>query len=248
MRMTANSFSTARMTALVLGAALISSTPVLAQEGPLALALSDLERHDVKNWAYTQKLNITAMEEEAVEVITRHDPSKPEGEQVTLISITPADEENKSHSVDEHGDKDIPNYADLGELVEEGVELIREDDQVAVYRVKPNKDGHSFKFGNIDVETDDIGEDLKGELTVVKGEKPYVSDVKFFIDAPHGSVWLAKVKQLDFGFTFAPEGPDETMLARSFKMDMDMTTLVFINIAIDLDMAFSDFVYVGEAE
>jgi hypothetical protein len=247
---TTSNYFRAHVKAMVVGACLALgalASPAFAQDDPLTQVLADLSRHDIKNWAYTQTLNITAMDEDAVEIISRHDPSKPEGERVKIISIKPEDSEHKA-SYDDDYENDIPNYADLDELVEEGVELIREDDKVAIYSVKPNKDGNSFKFGDADIDMADVGADLKGELTVVKGEKPYVSDVRFYIDVPHGSVWLAKIKQLDLGFTFAPEGPDNIMLARSFNMNLDLTTLLFIHVSIDLDMAFSDFTYIGQEE
>jgi|GEM_PF-3011542 len=239
-----------RMSHAVAGGSALIALSVLPAQGqdldPLMTQVLELSKtHSIDDWAYTQNMNINAMGEADVEIISRYDPSKPKDEQVELISITVnGDREDEDSDDMDYSDMEIPSYSDLEDLIEGGVELIKEDEKTATYRVFPSEDGHQFDFGSLDIDTNDADENLMGELVVQKGDTPYVSDVRFYLDKPYGSVWLAKVKELNFGYSFAPQG-DGTILADKFHLDLDLKTLLFVHVEVGIDTEFTDFTFVG---
>ncbi|MGD8326388.1 MAG: hypothetical protein PVF65_05690 [Sphingomonadales bacterium] len=207
------------------------------------------QSQNIDGWAYTQKMNVQVMDEADIEILSRFDPSKPEDEQVELISLTvngePEDEDSDEM---DYSDMEIPSYSDLADLLEGGVELVEEDDTHAVYRILPSdNNGRNFNFGSLGIDADNVGEDLIGELVVQKADTPYVSDVRFFLDEPHGSIWLAKVNELTIGYTFAPN-EEGNILANSFGLNLDLKTLLLIHVDIAIDADYSDFKFVGEGE
>lgn len=236
----------------ILSAIVLSVVPFAAgaQEfDPLMTRVLEIaQSHDIDGWAYTQKMNVQVMDEADVEILSRFDPSKPEDEQVELISLTvngePEDEDSDEM---DYSDMEIPSYSDLAELVEGGLELVEENDAQAVYRILPTNNGRSFNFGSLGMDMDGVGEDLMGELIVQKTDIPYVSEVRFFLDEPHGSIWLAKVNELTIGYTFAPN-EEGNILTKSFDLNLDLKTLLFIHVDVSIDADYSDFKFVGEGD
>lgn len=239
-----------RVPQAIIGGYVLFALPMSVQAqdfDPLMTRVLEISKtHVSDDWAYTQNMNINAMNEADVEIISRYDPSKPKDEQVELISITVnGDREDDDSDEMDYSDMDIPSYADLEDLVEGGVELIKEDETTATYRIFPSEDGHQFDFGSLDIDTGDAEDDLLGELIVQKGDMPYVSDVRFYLDKPYGSAWVAKVNELNFGYGFSPQG-DGSILADKFHLDLDLRTLLFINVEVEIEADYTDFAFVGD--
>lgn len=236
------------MTSLACAIAGASMMSAQAQDfDPLVTkVLEASKKQDVSGWAFKQVMRIKALDEADVEIISTFDPSKKEDEQLELISVTVNGErEDEDGDEIDHSDMEIPSYADLDELLEGGVELLEEDSETAHYRIFPNHDGQEFDFGSFDIDVDMVDEDLIGEMIIQKGETPYVSGLRFFLEEPQGSVWIAKVKQLEFGFDFEPH-ESGAILARDFHLNLNMKTLLFLSIKVDIDAEYSEFEYVGQ--
>ncbi|MFZ5608984.1 MAG: hypothetical protein ACOY99_05170 [Pseudomonadota bacterium] len=221
---------------------------------PLAAALADLDRHKAQGWAYTQKMNIAVMDEEAVTVVRRFDPAQPEGQRYEVLQILDkdgkplTDKKKIDDAKSEADDMDLPSYSEVRRFVKGGTKLVREDADKAVYRVLPGKEGDDFSFGDITIAGSDMGEELEGTVTVRKAAQPFVSQVRFHLKKPSGTTLLAKVRALDVTYAFAPQGPDGIVLPTGFAFDFDLTTLVFIDVKMKIDLANSDFAFVGVAE
>jgi len=241
-----------RFSGPIVGMALVAAatfSPALADEPALDPLLTrivqDLDRHTDEGWAYTLDVNVRAMGE--VEQVTkRYDPSRPEGERVTVLRSS--DDDREAGDTKGDFDNDLPGYADLRGLLENGAELISETDDIATYRVERGEGG-KMNFGHLDIDLgdEDVGGDVDATLTVVKSGRfaPYVSQVSMKLDKPKGTMLLARVNDFALNYGFKPQGEAGVMLLDAFHLTLDMRTLVFIHVDIDVDVKARDYAFVG---
>jgi len=234
----------------VLGAGLAGS-PALAAPIPatLAKALEGAELDTADAWAYRKTTRVDAMDEPAVTTVVRWDPSKPVGEQCTVLSIEvtgPA--KGKAEDEDACDDADERElYGDLKDVVNDSlVETVSEDDQVAVYRITPRDKEKGFRMGGVNVDVgDEELKDLVGTLRVVKSGAgaPYVERLAFNLKRPAGNL-VAKLGKLDIAFTYAPEATTGTKLMTGMSVDLQLSLLTLFNVTTQIRSTYDEYLRV----
>jgi len=234
----------------VLGAGLAGS-PALAESIPatLAKALEGAELDTADAWAYRKTTRVDAMDEPAVSSVVRWDPSKPVGEQCTVVSIEvtgPA--KGKAEDEDACGDADERElYGDLRDVVNDSlIETVSEDDQAALYRITPRDKNKGFRMGGVNVDVgDEELKDLVGTLRVVKtgNGAPYVERLAFNLKKPTGNL-VAKLGQLDILFTYAPEATTGAKLMTGMSVDLQLSLLTLFNVTTHIRSTYDEYVRV----
>lgn len=234
----------------VLGAALAASAALAAPiPATLAKALEGSELDTADAWAYRKTTRVDAMDEPVVTSVVRWDPSKPAGEQCTVLSIEvtgPATGKAEDEDVcDEADEREL--YGDLKDVVDDSVvETVSEDDQIAVYRITPRDKDKGFHMGGVNV---DIGDkemkDLVGTLRVVKSGvgAPYVERLAFNLKRPAGNL-VAKLGQLDIAFTYAPEATTGAKLMTGMSVDLQLSLLTLFNVTTHIKSTYDEYVRV----
>lgn len=234
----------------VLGTGLAGS-PALAESIPatLAKALEGAELDTADAWAYRKTMRVDAMDEPAVTYVVRWDPSKPAGEQCTVLSIEvtgPAKGKAGDEDACDDADEREP-YGDLKDLVDDSfIETVSEDDQIAVYRVTPRDKSKGFHMGGAHVDVgDEELKDLVGTLRVVKTGKgaPYVERLAFNLKKPAGNL-VAKLGQLDILFTYAPEATTGAKLMTGMSVDLQLSLLTLFNVTTHIRSTYDEYVRV----
>lgn len=222
--------------------------PALAEPIPatLAKALEGAELDTADAWAYRKTMRVDAMDEPAVTSVVRWDPSKPAGEQCTVLSfeVTGA-AEGKASDEDACDDADERElYGDLKEVVADSViETISEDDQVAVYRVTPRDKGKGVRMGGVHVDVgDEELKDLVGTLRVAKTGTgaPYVERLAFNLKQPAGNL-VAKLGQLDVVFTYAPEATTGAKLMTGMSVDLQLKLFTLFNVTTHVKASYDEY-------
>ena len=215
----------------------------------LAKALEGAELDTADAWAYRKSMRVDAMDEPAVTSVVRWDPSKPVGEQCTVLSIEvmgPA--EGKADDEDACNDADERElYGDLQDVVNDSViETISEDDQAAVYRITPRDKDKGFHMGGVHVDVgDEELKDLVGTLRVVKSGPgaPYVERLAFNLKQPAGNL-VAKLGQLDIAFTYAPEATTGAKLLTGMSVDLQLRLFTMFNVTTHVRSSYDEYVLV----
>lgn len=234
----------------VLGAGLAGS-PALAESIPatLAKALEGAELDTADAWAYRKTTRVDAMDEPAVTSVVRWDPSKPAGEQCTVLSIEvkgPAKgKAEDDDACDDAGEREL--YGDLRDVVDDSfIETLSEDDQVAVYRITPRDKSKGFRMGGVQVDVgDEELKDLVGTLRVAKTGKgaPYVERLAFNLKQPAGNL-VAKLGQLDIMFTYAPEATTGAKLMTGMSVDLQLSLLTMFNVTTHIRSTYDEYMRV----
>lgn len=230
----------------------LAGGPALAAPLPatLAKALEGAELDTADAWAYRKATKVDAMDEPAVQSVVQWDPSKPEGERCTVVSIevTPkARDKDKRDASDEDPCKDADErelYGDLNEIVEDAViETVSEDDDLVVYRLKPRDKDKGLHMGGVHVDVgDDELKNLEGTLRVVKtGDgAPYVERLAFNLKEPAGNL-VARLGQLDIVFTYAPEPATGAKLMTGMSVDLQLKLFTMFNITTHVRSSYDEY-------
>jgi hypothetical protein len=234
----------------VLGAGLAGG-PALAGPIPatLAKALEGAELDTADAWAYRKTMRVDAMDEPAVTSVVRWDPSKPAGEQCTVLSLEVAGpakgKAEDEDACDDADDREL--YGDLQEIVNDSViETVSEDDQAAVYRITPRDKDKGFHMGGVHVDVgDEELKDLVGTLRVVKSGvgAPYVERLAFHLKRPAGNL-VAKLGKLDVVFTYAPETATGAKLMTGMSVDVQLSVLAMFNVTTRVKSSYDEYVRV----
>lgn len=234
----------------VLGVGLAGG-PALAAPIPatLAKALEGAELDTADAWAYRKTTRVDAMDEPAVTSVVRWDPSKPAGEQCTVLSIevtgAAKGKAEDDDACDDAGEREL--YGDLKEVVNDSViETVSEDEQVAVYRVTPRDKDQGFKMGGVQVDVgDEELKDLEGTLRVVKSGAgaPYVERLAFNLKRPTGNL-VAKLGQLDVVFNYAPEATTGAKLMTGMSVDLQLKLFTLFNVTTHVKASYDEYVRV----
>jgi hypothetical protein len=209
----------------------------------LATALEGAELDTADGWAFRQTQTVQALNEPAMTAVTRWDPSKPAGEQCTVVSVTKEGKPAKDEDPCE-GEHDRELYGELVPLLEDAlIETVSEDDQLAVYRIEPKDRDHGFSMGGLHVDIgDDDSKNLLGTVNVVKAGPgaPYVERVAFTLKEPSGNM-LAKLKRLDIVYTYAPDLLTGAKLLQGLDVNLNLTVITFFNVTTDVSMRFDEY-------
>lgn len=209
----------------------------------LAKALEGAELDTKDGWAFRQTVVVHTFDEPPTTVVTRWDPSKPDGAQCTVVSVTTAD--GKSHEDDAcKGGHERETYDDLISMLRGAtIRTISEDDERAVYSFDPKGDGHQFHIEGVQV---GMGEDdverLVGTLEVAKtgAGAPYVERYSIKLKEPAGNL-LARVHRVDVVYTFSPDLETGAKLLRGLDVNVHVSIITFFNVTTDVSMRFDEY-------
>ena len=233
---------------LTSGPALAATPPAAPPALPPTLAKAleggGLDTRDA--WAYRKTMRIDAMDEPAVTSVVRWDPSKPDGEQCTVVSVevkgAATGKAEDDDPCDDAADREL--YGDLVRLVNDAViETVSEDAKAAVYRLTPRDKQHGFRLGGVHIETgDDELEDLEGTLRVVKTGTgaPYVERVAFQLKEPTGNL-VAKVGKLDISMTYGPEATTGAKLMTGMSVDVQVRLFTLYNVTTQVKSSYDEY-------
>jgi hypothetical protein len=223
------------------------SRPAAAADSPLpptlakALDGADLDTKD--GWAFRQTIKVQALDEPGTTTVTRWDPSRPAGEQCTVVSVTKGD--GKEDQGDPcKGGHDRESYADiLRMLAGANIQTVSENEERAVYRFEPQGDEHGLHMGELHIDVDE--EDAKrmiGTLEVVKtgAGAPYVETLSLNLKEPAGNL-LAKLKKLDIVYRFAPEADTGAKLLRDLDVDLALSVFTMFNVSTTVSMHYDEY-------
>jgi hypothetical protein len=233
---------------LLVGLAILT-LPAIAAPLPatLAKALEGAELDTKDGWAFRQTLKAEAMGKPAVTSVTRWDPSKPEGQQCTVVSLeVKGDDKARAKEEDPCGEgHERETYGDLVALVDDAiVESISESDTFAEYRLTPRNATRGFSMGglHVDVGNDQDSKNLTGTLRVVKtgAGAPYVERVAFRLREPEGNL-IAKLSKLDIVYTYSPDAATGAKLLRGMELQMELTMLTAFDITTQVSARFDEY-------
>jgi hypothetical protein len=209
----------------------------------LAKALEGAELDTRDGWAFRQTVTVRALDEPDTTVVTRWDPSKPDGEQCTVVSVTAAN--GQSHKDDAcKGGHERETYGDLISMLRDAtIQTISEDDERAIYSFEPQGDGHGFRIEGVQVGMDDDDvERLVGTLEVAKtgAGAPYVERYSIKLKEPAGNL-LARVHRVDVIYNFAPDLETGAKLLRGLDVSVRLSIITFFNVTTDVSMRFDEY-------
>lgn len=179
------------------------------------------------------------------ERVVLFDPTKPAGQRSRVVR----EAVDKQVQVNSDENEEFPAYSELAKLVQGTPKLVAQTATTATYRgwVDPGK---VRNFGSVDIESSDPLPPLAGTFTVRKTGPgaPYVQTV--VIALPTGEEGrgnaVGKVRQMSFGFRYAPHAEKGVKLLQAFGMDSSLQGLGLVTIDFSLLTKVAGYRYVGK--
>jgi hypothetical protein len=227
---------------------LLATGPAAAAAHPdtqaKALEGADLDTQD--GWSFRKTTLVDAMDEPAVKMVTRWDPSKPDGEQCTVVSVDvlgkAKDGAVDKEPCDEGHDREV--YGDLRELLSDAkIEKLSEDDESVTYRIEPSDQKRGFRMGGLNVNVDDEdAERLVGTVEVAKtgASAPYVRRVSFKLKESAGNL-VAKLRKLDVTYTYGVDEATGAKLMNGMALDLDLSLFTLLNVTTKVVTRYDEF-------
>lgn len=212
----------------------------------LAKALEGAELDTVEGWAFRKTTLVAAMDDPAVKMVTLWDPSKPKGEQCTVVSVDvlgkAKDGAGDEEPCDEGHDREV--YGDLRELLADAIiEKVAEDAETVTYRIEPSDKERGFRMGglNVDVDAEDA-ERLEGRVEVAKTGHgaPYVRRVSFKLKESAGNL-LAKLRKLDVIYTYGVDEATGAKLMNGMALDMELRLFTLLDVTTRVVTGYDEF-------
>jgi hypothetical protein len=225
---------------------LLAGRAEAAMPETLAKALEGAEMDTIDGWAFRKTTLVDAMDEPAVKLVTRWDPSKPAGQQCEVVSIDVLGKAKESSAdkdpCDEDHDREV--YGGLRELLADAtIEKIGEDDESVTYSIEPSDKKRGFRMGsiNIDMDEEDL-ERLAGTVEVAKTgmSAPYVRRVSFKLKEPAGNL-VAKLRKLDLTYTYGVDEATGAKLMNGMALDMDLNLFTLLNVTTKVISRYDEF-------
>jgi hypothetical protein len=231
----------AAMSVLAAGPAAAAALPET-----LARALEGAEMDTVDGWAFRKTTLVDAMDEPAVKMVTRWDPSKPDGEQCTVVSVDvlgkAKDGAGKDDPCKEGHDREV--YGDLRELLADAtIEKVAEDDESVTYSIEPSDKKRGFRMGGLNIDVDEgDAERLVGTVEVAKAGTgaPYVRRVSFKLKESAGNL-VAKLRKLDVTYTYGVDEATGAKLMNGQALDMDLSLFTLLNVTTKVITRYDEF-------
>lgn len=228
--------------------ALLATGPAGAAALPetLARALEGAELDTLDGWAFRKTTLVDAMDDPAVKVVTRWDPSKPEGERCTVVSVDVLGKAKKDAADDdpckEGHDREV--YGGLRELLADAIiEKVSEDDETITYKIEPSDAKRGFRMGglNIDVDEEDA-QRLVGTVEVARTGQgaPYVKRVSFKLKESAGNL-VAKLRKLDVMYTYGVDEATGAKLMNGQAVDLDLSLFTLLNVTTKVVTRYDEF-------
>lgn len=249
---------------LILAAAALSLPAAAQADALLTQALANGGAYNPADWAYVSTTQVwtggTTVVGDALyrardgerprpplrsERVVLFDPSKPAGQRTKVVRETV----DKQVQVRSDETDEFPAYSELAKLVQGTPKLVAQTAATATYRgwVDPAK---VRNFGSVDIESSDPLPPLAGTFTVQKRGPgaPYVKSV--VIALPTGEKGrgnaVGKVRQMSFGFRYAPDPQKGVKLLQAFGMDSSLQGLGLVTIDFSVLTKVQGYRYVGK--
>ena len=212
----------------------------------LARALEGAEMDTIDGWAFRKTTLVDAMDEPAVKLVTRWDPSKPAGQQCEVVSIDVLGKAKESSTdkdpCDEDHDREV--YGGLRELLADAtIDKVGEDEESVTYSIEPSDKKRGFSMGgfNINVDEEDA-ERMVGTVEVAKTGKsaPYVRRVSFKLKESAGNL-VAKLRKLDVTYTYGVDEATGAKLMNGMALDMDLNLFTLLNVTTKVITRYDEF-------
>lgn len=230
-------------------------------------ALANGGTYDPAQWAYTSRMQVWAGGSTVVgdaldrvrngerarpplrdEKVIRYDPSRPTGQRQKVVYA----KDSKQVQVDTDETDDVPAYGEMQQLIQGQPKLIAQTATTATYRFAVDP-AQVRKIGGAEIQIDanDKLPPLAGTAVVQKGGKfgPYVKTVIITLPKSDGKGLgnaAGRVKQLSFGFRFAPEPARGVKLLQAFGMDSSLQGLGLVTVDFSVLNRLADYRYVGK--
>lgn len=245
-------------------AALVGAVPAHA-DALLDQALANGGAYDPAQWAYVSTTRVWAGGSTVVgdalnrvrtserarpplrdEKVVRYDPSLPPGKREKVLY----GKSDSNMRVEADENDDLPAYADMRQLIQGEPRIVGRTDATVTYRfsVDPSQ---VKKIGgaDLDIDTDTPLPPLAGTAVVQRTGPfaPYVKTVTVALPAGDRGLGNAagKVKQLSFGFRFAPEPTRGVKLLQAFGVDSSLQGLGLVTVDFSVLSRIADYRFVG---
>jgi hypothetical protein len=212
----------------------------------LAKALEGAEMDTIDGWAFRKTTLVDAMDEPAVKLVTLWDPSKPEGQQCTVVSVDVLGKAREGavdkDPCDEDHDREV--YGGLRELLADAIiQQVGEDDESVTYSIEPSDKQRGFRMGgfNVNVDAEDA-ERLIGTVEVARTGKsaPYVRRVSFKLKESAGNM-VAKLRKLDVTYTYGVDEATGAKLMNGMALDLDLNLFTLLNVTTKVVTRYDEF-------
>lgn len=182
--------------------------------------------------------------------VVHYDPSKPAGEREKVVYQR--DSKQVAVQTEDDEDDDLPAYGEMRQLIQGTPVKIGETAASATYRFKVDpKQVRKIGAADIDIDSKDPLPPLTGTAVVQKTGKfaPYIKTMVVALPTHAGKGRgnaAGKVKQLSFGFRFAPEPSKGVKLLQAFGVDSSLQGLGLITVDFSVLNKVSGYRFVGK--
>ncbi len=180
--------------------------------------------------------------------VTSVDPSKPAGQREQVVY----QKDSKQVVVDTDEDDDLPAYGEMSQLIQGTPAKVGETVATATYRFNVDpKQVRKIGGADLDIDSSDPLPPLAGTAIVQKtgAGAPYVRSIVVALPTHDGKGRgnaAGKVKQLSFGFRFAPEPTKGVKLLQAFGMDSSLQGLGLVTVDFSVLNKVSGYRFVGK--
>jgi hypothetical protein len=220
---------------------LILSTGLLfaAEVDLVEIALAAMDEVSQDRWAYTQTMN-----ENGTEVVIRHDPSRPEGQRFSVVSVddrspTEAEEEKYLARANENGSDD--------DETDDGNEVRAMIDRQSLTPIEETETHTLYSFRPVADDEDDrkLYEHLEATLRLAKNP-PQVEAIEMRNPKPFSLGFGIKIKQFELILTYAPVDGD--VLPRTVSTRIVGRAMLFKKVEEAIGVTYSDYRRVDPGE
>lgn len=182
------------------------------------------------------------------EKVVRYDPSRPPGEREKVVYS----KDSKSVHVDSDEDDDLPAYGEMRQLIQGEPKRIADTVATVTYRFAVDP-AQVRKIGgaDLDIDSDHPMPPLTGTAVVQKTgpRAPYIKTVVVALPTNEGKGRgnaAGKIKQLSFGFRFAPDPQRGVQLLQAFGMDSSLQGLGLVTVDFSVLNKVGNYRFVGK--
>ena len=182
--------------------------------------------------------------------VVRYDPSRPPGEREKVVYSKNSDQVHVD-TEDNEGD-DLPAYAEMRQLIQGKPRRVANTVATATYRFSVDP-AQVRKIGaaDLDIDSDAPLPPLAGTAVVQKSGPgaPYLKTVVVVLPTNEGKGRgnaAGKVKQLSFGFRFAPDPQRGVQLLQAFGMDSSLQGLGLVTVDFSVLNKIGNYRFVGK--
>lgn len=180
--------------------------------------------------------------------VVRYDPSRPPGQREKVVYSKNSD----AVHVETDEDDDLPAYAEMRQLIQGQPKRVGDTVATATYRFSVDP-AQVRKIGgaDLDIDSETPLPPLAGTAVVQKTGPgaPYIKTIVVALPTNEGKGRgnaAGKVKQLSFGFRFAPDPQRGVQLLQAFGMDSSLQGLGLVTVDFSVLNKVSNYRFVGK--